>query len=146
MFYPFFTSIVTLAAAILYFYFIMRVGMVRGKLKIPGYVNELPLSLATAQRIQINTTEHLVLFLPLLWLCASLTTDQYSATIGAIWVLGRIIYAIGYTKDFSKRGVGFLINVIAYLFLIGGVIWGLYHYYIYMQDVIGQQPPLLPQE
>lgn len=142
MFYPFFTAIVTLVAAILYFWFIMRVALRRGKANIPGYVADLPQDLAVAQRIQINTAEHLVLFLPLLWLCASLTTDEYSAIVGGVWVLGRIIYAIGYTRAFEKRAVGFFINVIAYVFLIGGTAWGLYHYYAYVHDMIGQQPPL----
>lgn len=140
MFYPFLTATVTLLAMILYFVLIMRVGMRRGKLNIPGTELNLPHDLAVAQRVQINTTEHLVLFLPLLWMAASLSSDGYAACVGAVWVLGRIVYAAGYTRSFAGRTPGLLINVISYLFLAGGIVWGLIQYARYTADIT--QPPM----
>ena len=38
---------------------------------------------------------------------------QAAAAIGAVWIIGRIVYFIGYSKAAAKRGPGFFIQGIA---------------------------------
>jgi len=40
--------------------------------------------------------------------------------VGAAWVAGRIVYALGYMRDPSQRGPGFAIQAIATLVLLFG--------------------------
>lgn len=134
MFYPILTAIITLIALGVYFTMFLKVAQQRTKHQIAGsdLTTPMPKDLVLAHRVQINTTEHLVLFLPLLWMAASLTTDRFAATIGAVWVIGRVLYALGYYKSFKQRWPGFVINLIAYLFLFGGIVWGIIQYYQFM--------------
>ncbi len=76
-------------------------------------------------RVQVNTVEQIIVFLPALWMCAVLLGDRWAALGGAIWVLGRIIYALAYYRDPAKRSVGFMITLLATLGLIAGTALGL---------------------
>ncbi len=49
-----------------------------------------------ALRIQGNTVEQMVMFLPSLWLAALYFQGWLPPIIGLIWCLGRIIYAFVY--------------------------------------------------
>jgi len=43
-----------------------------------------------AFRVHGNTMEQLVLFVPLLWLGATVLGDAIAATIGVVWIVGRV--------------------------------------------------------
>ncbi|MGE3769581.1 MAG: MAPEG family protein [Bdellovibrionales bacterium] len=120
------TAMVTLAALILYFWITIQVGRARMKHKIlPPHINgpeEFLRVLRTAQ----NTTENLVLFIPLLWLCAGIINDAYAAAAGGIWPLGRLFYAMGYYLEAEKRFYGFFLNMASYFLLLAGCLVGLY--------------------
>jgi glutathione S-transferase len=74
-----------------------------------------------AYRVQMNTVEQIVFFLPALWLCAALLSDIGAAAGGLIWVIGRAIYAISYVNDPAKRGPGMMISTFAqYALWLGG--------------------------
>jgi glutathione S-transferase len=72
----------------------------------------------------MNTIEQLVLFIPMLWIAVTVVGDVWAAAIGAIWVIGRIIYAIGYTAGIDKRGPGMLITVLSTVALTVISFWG----------------------
>jgi uncharacterized membrane protein YecN with MAPEG domain len=78
-------------------------------------------------RVQSNTLEWLPLFLPSLWLFAIYWSDLVATILGVIWIVGRIIYALGYISDASKREAGFIIQALATAVLLfgalGRVIW-----------------------
>lgn len=119
---------VTLAAMLLYIWIFMQVGRARGKFQIkPPTMDGPPAFLATV-RVQANTVEQMVLFFPALWLCAFYWQDRWAAVGGAIWVIGRLLYALGYYRDPDKRSLGFLISSLATLGLMLGTVWGLLHY------------------
>jgi glutathione S-transferase len=61
-------------------------------------------------RVQMNTLEHFALFLPSLWLFAIFVSPAWASLFGAIWIVGRILYAIGYYQAAEKRNAGFLIS------------------------------------
>ena len=75
-----------------------------------------------AFRIQMNTLEWMPIFLPPLWLFATYISDAIAAGIGAVWIIGRIVYFIGYSKAAAKRGPGFAIQGIAGIALWAGAL------------------------
>ena len=66
-----------------------------------------------ALRVQQNTLEQLVFFLPCLWLAALLDNPSIASLLGFIWVGGRLAYAIGYLQAPEKRGPGFGISFLS---------------------------------
>jgi glutathione S-transferase len=104
-----YTGFVTLLALLVYFLCMLRVGMGRGKYNVKAPSIEGPPAFQRRLRIQINTLEHLILFLPLLWMAALSTRDEWAAVIGIFWPIGRVIYALSYTRDPAKRYPGFFL-------------------------------------
>jgi glutathione S-transferase len=62
-------------------------------------------------RVQMNTLEQIVLFLPSLWLAAVVFSDRWAAAAGLVWVVGRVIYARAYYVAAEGRGPGFYMTV-----------------------------------
>ena len=75
-------------------------------------------------RVQMNTTEWLPIFLPVLWLFAIYHSDKIAAFAGLVWIIGRVLYMNGYVKEAGKRSLGFSIQGFVCLFLLAGVIVG----------------------
>ena len=119
------TAITTIAALIMYIWVFAMAGKARGTHKVPAPLMEGPLEFMRAQRVQANTVEQLVLFMPLLWLTAYWMNDLTAAILGAIWVVGRVIYALGYYQEASKRSTGFGISSFATVGLLIAAIIGL---------------------
>jgi uncharacterized membrane protein YecN with MAPEG domain len=71
-----------------------------------------------ALRVQGNTGEGFIVFLPALWLAAIYFQGWAPPIIGLVWCLGRIAYAVGYMSDASRRHVGFAICIFAVLILV----------------------------
>lgn len=77
-------------------------------------------------RVQMNTLEQLVMFLPALWIFASYISPLWAAALGVVWLLGRAIYAISYVRDPKSRALGFALTAFPTLsMIIGIVIWGI---------------------
>src|SRR3954467_11633185 len=49
-----------------------------------------------ALRVQGNTGESFIVFLPALWLAALYFQGWIPPIIGLVWCLGRVVYAMGY--------------------------------------------------
>ena len=77
-----------------------------------------------AYRVHANTTEQLAIFLAALWLCAIYLQPLLAAIVGFVWIVGRIVYAVGYTADPAKRQVGFIVSIAAVAVLIIGALIG----------------------
>jgi glutathione S-transferase len=120
------TAMVTLAALLLYFWISFQVARARMKYKIlPPHITG-PEEFLRVLRAQQNTTEQLVLWLPLLWLCATIAGDNFAAAAGGIWPLGRLFYVMGYYLEAQKRFYGFFLNMASVLLLFAGCLYGLY--------------------
>ncbi len=117
-----YVAIVTALALLLYMYMAFRVGASRGKYNVeaPG-ISGNP-TWERLYRVQTNTVEQFVVFLPALWIFAYLGNPVWAAAIGSVFVIGRVIYMIGYVQDPARRAVGFLIGFLANVVLVIGVL------------------------
>ena len=107
------TAFVTLLAVLFYFFTSINVSRARSRtgIKVPATSGDPDFE--RAFRIQMNTLEWMPIVLPSLWLFAVYISDGIAAGIGAVWIIGRIVYFIGYSQAAAKRGPGFAIQAFA---------------------------------
>jgi glutathione S-transferase len=126
-----FTALVTCLAILLYFFTSAWVVRARGAygIKLPA-ISGNP-DFERVFRVQMNTLEWMPIFLPLLWLFAIYISDAIAAALGTVWIVGRILYMIGYIQAVEKRGPGFAIQgltcVVLWLGALGAILWRLVH-------------------
>jgi len=63
-------------------------------------------------RAQQNTLETLIMFLPALWIAAHYWPPGWMALLGVVYVIGRVVYMIGYVRDPRTRGVGYYLSIV----------------------------------
>ncbi|MGH6957113.1 MAG: MAPEG family protein [Caulobacteraceae bacterium] len=121
-------GIVTLLAILLYIYMGVRVGRGRSKYGVaaPAVVGHP--AFERDYRIQMNTLEWLTPFIASLWLFAfAWRSDIAAAVIGLVWILGRILYLVGYARAAEARRQGFLVQTAATAVLVlgalGRIVW-----------------------
>jgi uncharacterized membrane protein YecN with MAPEG domain len=115
-------AIVTILALIMYFWMGLQVAGARGKsgIQAPAMTGD-PL-LERAVRVHYNTLEWLPIFLPAMWLFAIYWRDDVAASLGLVWIVGRLVYSFGYMADPGKRSAGFLIQLVAVALLLAGAL------------------------
>lgn len=69
-------------------------------------------------RVQMNTLEILIAFLPALFLAAKYWPTPLIAGLGVVYVIGRHLYWRAYVSDPAKRGIGFMMSMLPTLFLL----------------------------
>ena len=121
------SAFATLLAVMVLIYTFAQAGKMRGRHKIqaPSMVGHPEFERAV--RVQMNTIEQFVIFLPLLWLATTYfrIIGWLPALLGFVWCLGRIIYSMGYMAAPEKRGPGFGISILASLGLLILSVYGL---------------------
>lgn len=116
-------GVVSSLALLVYYYTLFQAGMARGRFKVPAPSHDGPEEYQRYVRAHVNTLEHLVLFLPGLWLFALAVDPLWAAGIGIIWPIGRLMYAQGYYKEAGKRSIGLYISMPPiYIFVLGSLI------------------------
>lgn len=105
-------ALVTLAALALCFATVWLVGKARMKYGIEAPATTGHERFERAYRVQMNTLENVVIFLPALWLA------------GAVWLGGRVWYAVAYLREPKTRGGGFVLAYVAWGLLMLGAAWG----------------------
>lgn len=117
-------EVVTLLAIAVFFGCLAAVGRGRTKYGIHAPATTGHPDFERLFRVQMNTLEALVMFLPALWTAARYAGPALVGGIGLLWILGRVWYAVAYAIDAKKRGPGFGMGLLstAALWLIGA--WG----------------------
>jgi len=130
-------ALVTLLSLMVYLWTCFRVGRARGKFGVAAPATTGDPVFERYYRVQCNTLEWLVVFLPVLWLFslfvdrlfASALGDEIGSALGGVWIIGRVLYGLSYVRDPSARGPSFGVQAIATLLLLLGalavVIWSL---------------------
>ncbi len=115
--------LVTLAALLLYFYMGTRVAGARQKYNLPAPAISGNPDFERVFRVQMNTLEWLPIFLPTLWIASAYWDPRITSLVGAVWIVGRVMYMQGYIAAANQRSMGFLIQSIAVLLLfLGGLV------------------------
>jgi glutathione S-transferase len=119
-----FPGLVTILALLVYVVTFVNAGRMRHRFDVKAPAVSGPPKFERALRVQQNTLEQLVWFLPALWLFVMLVSPFWGAAIGLVWVAGRVIYGISYMRDPETRGPGFLIAAAASAILLLGALVG----------------------
>jgi uncharacterized membrane protein YecN with MAPEG domain len=123
-----YVDIVTALAVLQFIVFGFQVGGARGKygVKAPAITgNEI---FERIFRIQQNTLELLVGFIPGIYLFSRYFNPLWAAALGVIYLAGRQIYAASYVKEPSKRSLGYGLSFLPVAaLLIGGLIGAVWH-------------------
>lgn len=106
-------SLITLLALAVYLLVTLNVGRARGRFNVPAPQTTGNADFERFFRVQQNTLEQLVFFLPALWLASFYGSAKLAAMLGMLWVGGRLVYANGYYRAPEKRAPGFLVAVVA---------------------------------
>ncbi len=122
---PTFPALVSALALLLYVGVFVTAGRARRRYGIRAPAVTGAPEFERAFRVQQNTIEQLVWFLPSLWLFALYASPSWGGIIGLIWIAGRAYYAISYTRDPDTRGPGFLIGFASAGVLLVGALIGI---------------------
>ena len=119
-----FPALVTVLALFFYVWTTVNVSRmrVRHNVQAPSVIG--PPEFERAFRVQQNTQEQLVLFLPALWLFVMLVSPVWGGVIGLAWIAGRVLYGYSYLRNPDARGPGFAITGAASLTLLIGALVG----------------------
>jgi glutathione S-transferase len=122
-----YVAIVTVVALLQFFWFGWQVGAARAKYNIPAPAVSGNEVFERVFRVHMNTLEQLMVFLPALWIFASFISPIWAAAAGAVFIIGRAIYARSYVKDPKGRSIGFALTALpVLLMLIGILVWAVW--------------------
>ena len=76
-------------------------------------------------RVQMNTVELMVAFVPALFLAAKHWSPAWAASLGGVYLLGRLLYWRAYVANPARRGLGFMLSMLPTLALTIGALVGL---------------------
>ena len=97
--------------------------MARGKYNCPAPATSGDPIFERYYRVQINTSEQLLVFLPAIVIYGYYGSPMIAAGVGLVFPVSRLIYLQAYVADPAKRGRGFLPGFLATAFLlIGGLV------------------------
>jgi uncharacterized MAPEG superfamily protein len=111
-------ALVTLLTMLLLFGTLWAAGHARGKYDIKAPAVSGHPAFERAYRVQMNTLESTVMFLPTLWLAANYGFSGWAGIAGLVWIVGRVWYALAYLQEAGKRGPGFAIGMLAWVALL----------------------------
>jgi glutathione S-transferase len=111
-------ELVTLGAVLEAVFFGMLVGRARTRHGVQAPATTGNEVFERYFRVQANTNETLIIFLPSLWIAAHYWTPAWAAILGAIYLLGRLLYLRGYVRDPKQRGPGYGLSLLPTLALL----------------------------
>lgn len=117
-------EIVIALAALQLVYFSLRVGHARGKYNVPAPATTGNEMFERFYRVQMNTLEMIVVFIPAIWLFGEHISPLWATILGAVYLVGRFAYLFGYVAEPKKRGPGFGLSFLPTLILLLGGLGG----------------------
>jgi uncharacterized MAPEG superfamily protein len=118
-----YVDIVTALALLQFVYFGIQVGRARARFGVKAPAITGNDQFERSFRVQQNTLETIVVFLPSLYLFSRYFNPLWAAGLGVVYLIGRQVYAAAYVKDPAKRSLGYGLTVLPILaLLVGGLI------------------------
>ncbi len=124
-----YVELVAVLAVMQYLGFGVLAGQARrvSGLKAPAVTGDV--GFERMYRVQMNTLETLVAFLPALFLAARYWPTPLVVGLGVIYLFGRLLYWRAYVSDPSKRAIGFMLSMVPTVALclmaVVGIVMGL---------------------
>ena len=119
-------AIVIIIAVFEYMIFTFLVGRARGRYGVKAPATTGHEVFERYFRVQQNTLETLVAFIPGISLFALFVDPNWAAWIGLVYVVGRLLYFRAYVADPAKRGPGFGLSLLSIAtLLVGGLVGAL---------------------
>ncbi len=119
-----YVAIILALVLLQYTFFAFQVGSARGKYNVNAPAVSGHDMFDRYYRIQQNTLEQLVVFIPALFLFASYIHALTAAGFGLVFFIGRMIYYKAYIKDPKSRGLGFMLTFLPSMVLVIGALVG----------------------
>jgi glutathione S-transferase len=116
---------VVLLSLIEYIVFGMLVARARGKYAVAAPAISGNPDFERYFRVQQNTLEQLVVFIPAIWLFGLYVSAPWGAAIGVLFLIGRALYAMGYITAPERRELGFALGMVAQVILVLGALFGI---------------------
>ena len=112
-----YVELVAVMAVLQFIFFGALTGRARGQsgLKAPAVTGHE--GFERMYRVQMNTLELLVAFLPVLFLAAEYWPTALVSGLGVVYLLGRFIYWRAYVSAPAKRGIGFMLSFLPVMLL-----------------------------
>lgn len=118
-------AIITLFALLLFLAITFYVGYARTKYGVKAPATTGNDNFERIFRVQMNTLENVILFLPALWLFSHYVSPLWAGVIGVVWLVGRVDYAFSYIRAANKRSRGYGISILAFAVLAVGAAIGI---------------------
>jgi uncharacterized membrane protein YecN with MAPEG domain len=107
-------ALATLAIVLWYMVTVFQVGRARTKYKVYAPATTGDPAFDRYFRVQMNELESMVAFLPSMWLYAIMGNPRIAAILGAVYLAGRIVYAVGYWSEARRRALGYYVATTAF--------------------------------
>jgi uncharacterized membrane protein YecN with MAPEG domain len=107
-----------------FFFFLFAVGKARATYKVAAPATTGNEVFERYFRVQMNTLELLVMFVPASLLFAQFFGAYITAALGVVYLVGRLIYFTSYVKNPKSRGLGYGLSATPVMILIAGTIIG----------------------
>jgi glutathione S-transferase len=127
-----YVDIVTALAVLQFIVFGFKVGGARGRFGVKAPATTGNEVFERHFRVQQNTMELLLVFLPGLYLFSHYWSPLIAAGLGVIYLVGREIYAASYVKDPAKRSAGYGLSFLPSVVLLAGGLCGAVRALFYM--------------
>ena len=115
-------TVVLSLALVEYIVFAVLVGRARGQygVKAPAVTGHEMFE--RYYRVQMNTLELLVVFVPAILTFAHYVSARWAAGLGAVYLVGRVIYLMSYVKNPASRGAGFGLSMLPIMVMVIGTL------------------------
>lgn len=119
-----YVHVIAVLAILQFFYFGIMVGRARGEYGVHAPATSGHEGFDRAYRVQMNTLEQIVGFLPALLLASLYWPNAIIAGIGVVYLFGRYLYRRSYVANPASRAPGFVLTVIPTFVLLLAVLAG----------------------
>jgi glutathione S-transferase len=105
-------------------FFLFAVGKARETYKVPAPATTGNAIFERYFRVQMNTLELLVIFVPSILLFGQYFGAYLAAALGVVYLIGRFVYFSSYVKEPKSRSLGYGVSVLPIMVLLVGAIIG----------------------
>ena len=119
-----YVHIVLALALVEFFLFCLAVARARDTYGVPAPATTGHEVFERYFRVQMNTLEQLIIFVPSLLLFAHYVSPWLAALLGLAFIIGRAVYFRGYVRAARERHVGFMMSAIPNVTLLAGGLLG----------------------